>query len=64
MLVAEGIVVGFGGFAVVNAEACVGLQTGAGEDKRIFYVGAEGVLRSNQILIFAIEKSVHGRWKM
>ena len=63
MLVAEGIVIGFGGFAVVNAEACVGPQTGAGEDKRIFYAGTEGVLRSNQILILAPEEGGHGRCK-
>ncbi len=64
MLVAEGIVVGLGGLTVVNAEACVGLQPGAGEDKSIFYAGAEGVLRSNQILILAPEEGIHGRWKM
>ena len=58
MLVAEGIIVGLGGFTVVNAEACVGLQAGAGKDKRIFYAGTEGVLRSNQILIFAPEEGL------
>jgi len=60
VLAAEGIVVGLGGLTVVNAEASMGFQTGAGEDKGIFDTGAEQVLRSNEILILAIEKGLHG----
>ena len=63
MLVTEGIVVGFGGFLVVNAEAGIGFQLGAGEVEGIFYAGTEGVLRSNQILILAPEEGGHGRCK-
>ena len=60
VLAAEGIVVGLGGLTVVNAEASMGFQTCAWEDKGIFHTGAEQVLRSNEILILAIEEGLHG----
>ena len=64
VLAAQRVVVGLGGLAVVDAEAGVGLQSGAGEEEGVFDAGAKGVLWGYEVLIFAIEEGLHGSLKL